>query len=244
MYGQCKHGLIFQVFSNTEIPPISDTVLKESLMKLRSNPKFSDVTLKINGKTVPAHKCLLAARSGKFKMMFEAQMSENGEHTILIETQKPQLFMSMIDWIYSSELDFPDSTSDIFEMILLADEYLLEDLRRKCEDGLIYRLDQDNALEILVIASKYPTIASDNLIEYAINTLIEDFDVILRKHPKLEDELKSSRGVTIGVPGLVTKILMFIHQRKTKSKRVAFLSRDSSREFLREERNESFLSGS
>ena len=160
-------------------------------MKLRSNPKFSDVTLKINGKIVPAHKCLLAARSGKFKMMFEAQMCEQGEHTIVIDTQKPQLFMSLIDWIYSSELDFPDSTADIFELILLADEYLLEDLRRKCEDGLIYRLDQDNALEILVVACKYPTIASDNLIEYAINTLIEDFDVILRKHPKLEDELKS-----------------------------------------------------
>lgn len=164
-------------------------------MKLRSNPKFSDVSLKVNGKIVPAHKCLLAARSGKFKMMFESQMGEIGDQTIVIETQKPQLFMSLIDWIYSSELDFPDSTPDIFELILLADEYLLEDLRRKCEDGLIYRLDQDNALEILVVASKYPTIASENLIEYAINTLIEDFDVILRKHPKLEEELKSKQLV-------------------------------------------------
>ena len=52
------------------MPPISDTVLKESLMKLRTNPKYSDVTLVIDGKDVAAHKCLLASRSNKFKMMF------------------------------------------------------------------------------------------------------------------------------------------------------------------------------
>ena len=93
----------------------------------------------------------------------------------------------IIDWIYSSEIDFPENSVDIFELILLADEYLLDDLRRKCEDALIYRLDHDNALEILVIASKYPTITSENLIEYAITALVDDFDVILRKHPDLEE---------------------------------------------------------
>lgn len=202
-------------------------------MKLRSNPKFSDVTLKIDGKLIQAHKCLLASRSGKFKMMFEANMIEENQGMITIETQKPTLMMSIIDWIYSSEIDFPDNTTDMFELILMADEYLLDDLRRKVEDGLIFRLDQDNALEILVVASKYPSITSENLIEMAITTLIEDFDNILRKFPDAEDQLKS-------VPGLITKILLFIHHRKTKSKRVAFLSRDSSRE----EKNESFLSNS
>lgn len=160
-------------------------------MKLRSNPKFSDITLKINGKLVQAHKCLLASRSGKFKMMFESNMSEQEEGVISIETPKPHLMNILIDWIYSSEIDFPENTTDIFELILMADEYLLDDLRRKCEDALIYRLDQDNALEILVIASKYPTISSDNLIEFAITTLIDDFEVIFRKNPKLEEELVS-----------------------------------------------------
>ncbi len=160
-------------------------------MKLRTNPKFSDVNLTIQDKVIPVHKCLLAARSAKFKMMFEACMNEEEQQTIVIETTKPQLMMTIIDWIYSSEIDFPDDTTDIFELILMADEYLLDDLRRKCEDALIYRLDHDNALEILVIASKYPTITSENLIEYAITALVDDFDVILRKHKNLEEEIKS-----------------------------------------------------
>lgn len=178
------------------MPPISDTVLKESLMKLRTNPKFSDVILKIDGKEVPAHKCLLASRSAKFKMMFESHMSEDESGVILVETAKPQLMLTLIDWIYSSEIDFPDETSDIFELILMADEYLLEDLRRKCEDALIYRLDHENALEILVISSKYPNIASENLIEFAISSLIEDFDLIMKKHPNLEEDLKGRPFLT------------------------------------------------
>jgi BTB/POZ domain len=186
-------GAAHQVYPNNELPPISDTVLKESLMKLRTCPKFSDVLLRIGDKSVPAHKCLLASRSSKFKMLFESHLSEDELGEIAIETSKPQLMLSMLDWIYSSEIDFPEDTQDIFELILMADEYFLEDLRRKCEDALIYRLDQDNALEILVVASKYPTVSSENLIEFAISTLIEDFDVILKKHADLEDQLKSSR---------------------------------------------------
>lgn len=162
-------------------------------MKLRSNPKFSDITLQIDGKEIPAHKCLLASRSGKFKMMLESAMAEQDQPVITIETTKPALMLSLIDWIYSSEIDFPEKTADIFELILLADEYFLDDLKRKCEEALIYRLDQDNALEILVSASRYPNIISDNLIEYSIAELIEDFDDILAKHSDLEDQIKSRR---------------------------------------------------
>lgn len=162
-------------------------------MKLRTAPKFSDVTLIIDGKSIPAHKCLLAARSGKFKMMLDASMVEQNSSEITIETSKPILMASIIDWIYSSEIDFPEVTSDIFELILLADEYLLDDLKRKCEETLIYRLDQDNALQILVMSSKYHTVLSDNLIEYAIAALIDDFDDILDKTKDLEEQIKSRK---------------------------------------------------
>jgi speckle-type POZ protein len=167
-------------------------MLKESLVKLRNNPKFSDVTLNIDGKLIPAHKCLLASRSGKFKMMLESNMAEQDSTVIKVETTKPVLMSSIIDWIYSSEIDFPATTADIFELILMADEYLLDDLKRKCEETLMYRLEQDNALEILVMSFKYHTIISDNLVEYAIAALIDDFDDIIEKTADLEDQIKGS----------------------------------------------------
>ena len=114
--------------------------------------------------------------------MFESQMAEmeaEGDQIpeIVIESENPSLLVSMINWIYSSEIDFPVQESEIFDLILLADEYFLEDLRRRCEDELLYRLDGDNCLELLVLSFKFGTIVSQNLIETCINTLIEDFDV-------------------------------------------------------------------
>lgn len=125
-------------------------------------------------------------------MMFESSMAEDEQSELSITTDKPHLVSTVIDWIYSSEIDFPENTKDIFELILMADEYLLEDLRRKCEDVLLYRLDETNALEILVAAFRYNTIVSENLIEYCISTLIEDFDYIQGKEAKMEELLTST----------------------------------------------------
>ena len=168
-------------------------------------------------------------------MMLSASMEETIAETEgeiptveipLPEGTNPQLLVTMINWIYSSEIDFPDKDKEIFDLILLADEYLMEDLRRRCEDELLYRLDGDNCLEILVLSYKYGTVVSGNLVETCISTLIEDFDVVLEKGAGSKD----LEGKLFSVPGLVTKMLQFIHQKKNKFKRVAFLSRDSSRD--------------
>lgn len=98
-----------------------------------------------------------------------------------IDTETPHLLITTLNWIYSSEIDFPETEKEIFDLILLADEYLMEDLRRRCEDELLFRLDGDNCLEILVLSFKFGTVVSPNLVETCISTLIEDFDVVLEK---------------------------------------------------------------
>ena len=40
------------MYGNKEISPMSDMVLKESLLKLRNTSKFSDVKIKINEKEI------------------------------------------------------------------------------------------------------------------------------------------------------------------------------------------------
>lgn len=132
-------------------------------------------------------------------MLFSSSMDEvtakEGQEsiqTIKVDTENPRLLITTINWIYSSEIDFPESEKEIFDLILLADEYLMEDLRRRCEDELLFRLDGDNCLEILVLSYKFGTVVSPNLVETCISTLIEDFDVVLEKGlggEKLEKKL-------------------------------------------------------
>jgi speckle-type POZ protein len=72
-------------------------------------------------------------------MMFDANLEENQTNEIQINGNV-DLLKKMIDWIYSGDLEFPDDEKEIFDLILLADEYLLEDLKRKCEEELLLKI--------------------------------------------------------------------------------------------------------
>lgn len=134
-----RSSCIVKVLNNFGESLIGGSALKESLMKLQHTQKFADVKLLIGSETILAHKCLLATRSTKFKMMFDANLEENQTNEIQIHGNV-DLLKKMIDWIYSGDLEFPEDEKEIFDLILLADEYLLEDLKRKCEEELLLKI--------------------------------------------------------------------------------------------------------
>ena len=177
---------------------MTDSLLKESLIKLKQNSKFSDISIKLpNCDPIKLHRCVLASRSVKFKMMFESELKEGSQEVVPIDSQNPELFKKMLNWIYSSEIDFPEEDNAIFELVLLADEYFLEDLRRKCEDELLFRVDGDNSLDILIASYKHKTILSENFVETCISTLVEDFDVTMAKmsDEKIEQKLFGKKNI-------------------------------------------------
>lgn len=217
-----RSSCIVKVYNNIPEETICGSALKESLMKLQHSKKFADVKLILGEEVIQAHKCLLATRSTKFKMMFEANLGENQTNEINIQGNVDNL-RKMIDWIYSGDIEFPEDDQEIFDLILMADEYLQEDLKRKCEEELLLRICSTNSLNILVYAFKYNSIVSENLIENCVSNIIDELDKVILDNEDLEEKLQS-------VPGLMTRMLLFVHQKKHKFKRVAFLSRDSSRD--------------
>ena len=44
-----RSSCIIQVYGNREVPPMTDSLLKQSLIKLRRNDQFSDIIINING---------------------------------------------------------------------------------------------------------------------------------------------------------------------------------------------------
>ena len=165
---------------------------------------------------------------------------------ITLDTEHPHLLLSILSYIYSSLLPFPlpnphdyDSLPEnsrpsqiqqIFTLISLADSYLLEDLRRRCEDELLYWISDDNCVEILNLAFENREIIGDNLIENCISRLVEDWDVVVERYGGGEDGGLRVEQLLVKQEGLVARMLMFLHQRKNKFKRVGFLSRESSRD--------------
>lgn len=70
--------------------------------------------------------------------------------------------------------------------MLLADEYMLMDLKQKCEEDIISKLNVNNILEILLFIEKHSDMVSQMIAEKTYSLFIEEFDRILKINPNLE----------------------------------------------------------
>jgi beta-galactosidase beta subunit len=106
---QVRQSCIVKVYSIEDSMLLGGNALKDSLMKLKNSKKYTDIEIILQEhEVIKAHKCLLASRSQKFKMMFDSEMNENQTNKIVINQGNYVLLKSMIDWIYTGEILFPD----------------------------------------------------------------------------------------------------------------------------------------
>ncbi|CAD8088720.1 unnamed protein product [Paramecium primaurelia] len=213
---------LVKVIHTNEFNQMVQNPLKTSLQNLFLGGIFSDVILKINDEIVlPLHKCILSCRSPKFNGMFSSNLMENTQNIIKVEYKKPELFKLMLGWIYSGYWkEFPDNIADACDLMLLADEYMIMDLKQKCEEDIISKLDISNILQVLLFVEKYCDILSPIIVDKAHSLFIDDFDQILRLNPNLEQDITK-------VPGLMTKLFLNYHQKKIrKARKVHFVVED------------------
>ena len=149
------------------------------------------------------HKFLLITRSKKFEMAFKAtDLQKNFEAKNLTpvsrkriqtlelkiesklkcvtENELLELFDKLLLWIYSGDISFPEHHNLVFELLLLADEYFLEDLKRKCEENLEFYLGLESVTDLLILCSKYKSTVSESFQELCIQSFVDLFH-------KLED---------------------------------------------------------
>eukprot|EP01017_Pseudomicrothorax_dubius_P026710 TRINITY_DN3006_c0_g1_i4.p1 TRINITY_DN3006_c0_g1~~TRINITY_DN3006_c0_g1_i4.p1 ORF type:complete len:296 (-),score=53.87 TRINITY_DN3006_c0_g1_i4:762-1649(-) len=207
---------LVRVTHTIEFTCLPENTVKTSMYSLMSSGLYSDVILNVKGETFRVHKCILVSRSPKFAAMFSNEMTESATNTVNIEYDKPHLFNLLITWIYCGEIKFADNVYDVFELMLLADEYLLEDFKQKCEEDLIIRVDEKNVLKLLVLLEQ-TQIQAENLSDICKSKFLEDFEKISKMNPNIEEQL-------FKVNGLMSKLFLHVHCKKKKRRKVTFAS--------------------
>ncbi|XP_076431435.1 speckle-type POZ protein-like [Peromyscus maniculatus bairdii] len=124
--------------------------LAEELGELWENSQFTDCCLVVAGQEFQAHKAILAARSPVFRAMFQHDMEESRKNGIEIHDLEPQVFKTMMDFIYTGKA--PDLDSMAAAVMAAADKYGLERLKVMCEDALFRDLSVENAAHTLFLA--------------------------------------------------------------------------------------------
>jgi hypothetical protein len=119
---------------------VYENSLGPAFLSLLTKGMFSDIEIVVNGESLKCHKCILIARSEKFRVMLmsDATMGMKEQMTNKIVVDNPlvsaDIYKTMLKWIYMGECELSDNSSEVIPLLGLTDEYLLPDLQKVCED--------------------------------------------------------------------------------------------------------------
>jgi len=139
------------------VPP-SD--LHQHLGRLLSSGAEADVTFRVGGETIAAHRLVLAARSPVFTAELFGPMREERTtgRPIQIDDMEPGVFGAMLHYIYTDslpEMDKGDAAVMAQHVLVAADRYGLERLKLICEDRLCDFISTGTAAATLALAEQH-----------------------------------------------------------------------------------------
>lgn len=136
---------------------ISRAAVKQLLHNMRQllyGGEFSDVTLVVGGRRIPAHRNILTANCAFFRQMLMGQMKESGQEEIVIHGWSHEAYCAMLEFIYTGMLSETRPTV-LSEVLGLADHYTLTTLKRYCENVLCTCLEPSSVCCLLRCAERY-----------------------------------------------------------------------------------------
>lgn len=118
----------------------------------RENETFSDVVMfKCKNKEIYGHPSVLAASSPVFSAMFQHEFKEKQEKVVEIEDIKPSVFEQLVQYLYIQDTEL-ENVEDVVELLVAADKYCVDSLKRKCGLYLSENLTSENAVRCLILA--------------------------------------------------------------------------------------------
>ena len=159
---------------------------------------FTDVTFAVEDERIPAHRCVLFAKSKYFRNMFASDMREKHQNEIRLSGITPRVFRIVLAYIYTASIEWDvRDWSMTLQVLVASDMYGLGGLRSVCEKNVELMVSTDNVSTVCRMAHEY---GIDNLKSFCISYIIRNFRNVL-EHESWQQLLQSDPG------GLAMQIL-------------------------------------
>ncbi|EJW86771.1 hypothetical protein WUBG_02318 [Wuchereria bancrofti] len=130
--------------------------LAEHIGNLYVTGECSDVTLKVEGRLVPAHKVILAARSQYFRALLYNGMKETRDLEIELVDISLNGFKMLMKYIYTGKLSLSSMKEElVLEILGLAHKYGFTDLEMSVSEYMKAMLNVRNVCTIYSVAHLY-----------------------------------------------------------------------------------------
>lgn len=155
-----KHDIAFiccEILYNSSIPsdgtPQLATTTDEKEWALHQEGFTGLCIVEVGDQKFEVEKKRLMAHSIVFDRMFKSGMKEARTGTITLNDTTPTIFQALVKYLHVHNIE--DSDEDALGLYFLADKYEIIDLKEKCSQTLIGKLNEDNILDYLIMAFQH-----------------------------------------------------------------------------------------
>lgn len=157
-----EHRVPKEVVEKVEQPP-AVTPYAEQFRSIFESGRHSDVKFIVGEEQVeiPAHRAILSARSEYFSAMFREDhgggMSESALGVARVTQHEPSVFRRMLEFLYTNSVRDLACVppSEVIALIVLANEYLLDDLRALTERAATRILTLENISRLMLLSAAH-----------------------------------------------------------------------------------------
>merc|ERR1712150_387139 len=151
---------LIEDISNTNTTDVLDhlQLLSTQIGKLYKNEEYSDVSFKVEGQVIRAHKMILAVRSEYFQSLLFGGFQETTLNDIDLALDTPlDGFLQILNYIYTGQINFDIQSEDqLLEALALSHKYRLTDLEDSIQDHIIInRLTPTNVSKFISFNELY-----------------------------------------------------------------------------------------
>lgn len=114
------------------------------------------MTFMVSGRPIHGHRCILSARCELFEKMLNGPMKEKELESIDLVGVEYDVFLMLMEYFYTESVkvfkEVPVNRKALLDLLKLADQYLVNNLKLECEMILGNCLDVETACKVLEVA--------------------------------------------------------------------------------------------
>lgn len=143
------------------------------LQTLRRNSKLCDVTLCVDGREFPCHRCVLAAFSSYFEAMFSGNMVESQQNKVTINGIESSILEKLLDYAYTSEITI--NRQNVQNLLAASNLLEIMQVKEACCHYLEQNMDETNVVGIHCFAEIH---ACDDLQQKSRDFILQNFTAV------------------------------------------------------------------
>ncbi|XP_065209054.1 RCC1 and BTB domain-containing protein 1-like isoform X2 [Planococcus citri] len=144
-----KHDLADSQITQVECSTAdAQNSLLDSLKKAFDDPKFCDLFVVVEGKTIPVHKSILAVRCEHFAEVFQNDWSIEKPSVLEIEDGDFKVYKAFLKYVYTDQMDDTLSLDELIELLNLSNKYNVKLLAERCISLIQPNITVENVISL------------------------------------------------------------------------------------------------